>query len=72
MKFMNQKMKYAAAVMVTTALPAVAMANDLAESAATELGTAKAAILSVAAVGIGLVVAMVTYSIIKSAIKRSA
>ena len=72
MKFMNQKVKYVAAVMVTTALPAVAMANALAECAATELGTAKAAILSVAAVGIGLVVAMVTYSIIKSAIKHSA
>ncbi len=69
---LKQKAQYAAAVAVTTALPAMAMADDLTDGAVEALGGLKTGIVAVGVVAVTLAVAAVTISVIKSAIKRSA
>ena len=69
---LKQKAQYAAAVAVTTALPAIAMADDISDGAAEALGGLKAGIVAVGVVAIGLAVAVVSISVIKGAIKLSA
>ena len=69
---LKQKAQYAAAVAVTTALPAMAMADDLPDGAVEALGGLKTGIVAVGVVAVTLAVAAVSISVIKSAIKRSA
>lgn len=63
MKYWKQKLKYGVAVVTTTALPAIAMANesDLLGVAKTELTALKAGVLALGgvAVGIGIAFAMI-------------
>lgn len=72
MKNWKQKLQYGVAVVTTTALPAIVMANESIDQAAkTELGGLKTAIVAIGAVVIGLAVASVSIGIIKRAINKA-
>lgn len=69
MKNMKQKLQYGLAVVATTALPAIASANDLIDAAKTEIGGLKTGISEIGLACLGVTLVIVAYNYIKRAAK---
>ena len=73
MKNWKQKLQYGVAVVTTTALPAIAMANDsaLLTAAKNELNQAKAAVDAIGPIAIGIAVSIVVVGLIIKASRKA-